>query len=501
MQPQFSSLDITILVLYFLSNLVIGIYFWKSSRSVEGFTTAHRNLPGWLCGISILASYVSSISFIALPGKAFAANWNPFVFSLSIPLAIWICARWFIPYYRKHGHVSAYTHLEQRFGSWARIYASSCYLLTQIVRIGMIIYLASLPVATLLRIDIRWIILTTGIITTAYTFIGGIGAVVWTEAIHTVILVVGALICSAMLMLLQPEGPSQIFRLASQYDKFSLGSLSFDLSQPTFWVVLAFGLVINLYHFGTDQTYVQRYIAARSETEARKGIWLGGLLYLPLSAVFLFIGTALFAFYTAYPADLPPELRSSDKSDGVFPWFIVTVLPSGVNGLLVASIFAAAMSAVSSQINSSATIVLADYFKRYVNRNMSDRASMMVLYGSTLAFGIGGTVIGLLLIRTPSALDAWWSAAGLLAGCVLGLFLLGVMSQRATSAVALCALGVGLTIMLWMSLSPQFLQLPDCMRNPFHKFLIMFMGNLGLLVTGFTVCNFLRPRPRLATPA
>jgi SSS family solute:Na+ symporter len=295
MKAQFTLLDGLVLGGYFLITMAVGLAFWRRSRSVAGFTAAEGSLPGWLTGLSILGTYISSISFLALPGRAFAGNWNPFVFSLSLPLATWIAVKYFLPFYRNSGHVSAYAHLEERFGPWARIYASSCYLLTQFARIGTVTYLMALPMQVLLGWDIRLIIVVTGVVTTLYTFVGGIVGVIWTDAIQTIVLVGGAVTCAALMISHLPEGPGQLFTIAAQHDKFSLGSFGAGLAEPTFWVVLVYGVVINLQNFGVDQSYVQRYHTSSSDAEARKSVWLGGLAYLPVSAVFFFIGTAMFA--------------------------------------------------------------------------------------------------------------------------------------------------------------------------------------------------------------
>ena len=150
MPTHFTALDLVVLAGYFVATMALGFLIGRRNRSVDGHTAAGRRLPGWLTGLSILGTYVSSISFLALPGKAFASNWNSFVFSLSIPLAAWIAVRWFVPFYRRGGHISAYQHLEARFGPWARGYAGVCYLLTQLARMGTVMYLMALPLSVLL---------------------------------------------------------------------------------------------------------------------------------------------------------------------------------------------------------------------------------------------------------------------------------------------------------------------------------------------------------------
>jgi len=252
MDSNFTSLDWMVLAAYFLGTMSIGFYFYRKSRNTEGFMAAGRSLPGWACGLSILATYLSSISFLALPGKAYAANWNPFVFSLSLPVAAWLAVRFFMPYYRSTGDVSAYAHLESRFGPWARIYASFFYILTQLARMGVVMYLMAMPLCVLLQKDIRWIILFTGISVTVYAFVGGIVAVIWADALQAIVLMVGAAVCSILILFNMPEGPSQIFQIAAQNNKFSLGDFGPSLTESTFWVVLVYGIVINLQNFGID---------------------------------------------------------------------------------------------------------------------------------------------------------------------------------------------------------------------------------------------------------
>ena len=485
MNPHFTRLDLVVLVGYFAVTMAIGLVLHRRSRSVQAYAAADRSLPGWLTGLSILGTYVSSISFLALPGKAFASNWNSFVFSLSLPLATWIAVRWFLPFYRRAGHLSAYEHLEARFGAWARVYASTCYLLTQLARMGAVMYLMALPLNVLLGWNIYWIILVTGVSVTLYTFIGGIVAVIWTDAIQTIVLIAGAVTCAILMLQGLPGGPAQVFELAAEHEKFSLGSFGTSLAEPTFWVVLAYGLVINLQNFGIDQNYVQRYLAASSDREARKSVWLGGLLYVPLSAVFFFIGTALFAYYLVQPDALPPEYRDPARSDSVFPYFIVTVLPPGITGLLIAAVFAAAMSTVSSSLNSSATVILNDYYQRLVRPAATEQQAMRFLYCTTVIWGVLGTVIALAMTHVRSALDAWWLLAGIFGGGTLGLFLLGFLSRRASGRAALIGVAAGVTVILWMTLSPRWAGWPEALRSPFHGFLIIVFGTAAILGVGY----------------
>ena len=478
---QFSSIDFTVLIIYFVGIVAYGSYFMKKSKTTEAFTAAGRSVPGWAVGFSILGTYISSISFIALPGKSYATDWNPFVFSLSLPLATWMAVRFFVPLYREHGDISAYSYLEKRFGSWARIYATVCYLLTQLARMGSIMFLLALAFHGLLGWNIATIIIITGVIVTFYTWLGGIEAVIWTDVIQTIVLIAGALACSAILLFNMPQGPGQLFAIAGAHHKFSLGSFGLSLSSPTFWVVLFYGVAINLQNFGIDQTYIQRYMAAKNAREARKSVLVGALTYIPLSALFIFIGTELFSYYTAQPGLLPDTLKAANMADKVFPYFIVTGLPKGIVGLVISAIFAAAMSTVSSSINSASTLILTDFYKRYSKTEPGEKKSMRLLRISTICWGLLGTGMALAMIGVSSALDAWWRLAGIFSGGMLGLFLLGYFSRKAGNMTAAVGTALGILVILWMTFSPG---MSSPLASLFHSFLIPVIGTLVIFLAG-----------------
>ena len=475
--------DLVVLVSYLAVVVGWGCWFARGNDSAERFMSAGRGLPGWVVGLSIFGSFVSSISFLANPGKAYAQNWNPLVFSLSLPLAAWAASRWFVPFFRSSGEVSAYTHLEHRFGAWARTYGVACYLLTQLARLGTILYLLALALQPMLGLELSTIILLSGAMVTAYPFFGGSEGVIWTGAVQAVVLIAGVAVCVALAALGMPEGPEQIVRMAADEGKFSLGSFALDLAGPTFWVVLVYGLAINLQNFGIDQSYVQRYITARSDRAATASVWLGAVGYLPLSAALLFIGTALWAFYRVRPEALPAGLAD----DAVFPHFIDTQLPLGLKGLVLAAICSAAMD---SNLNCCATLYLCDIHRRYLRPHAGEIESLRVLRGAVLAMGVLSTAAALAMIGAKSALDVWWDLAGVLSGGMLGLFLLGLVSRRANGAAAAVAAALGVAIIVWMTWSPKIGLLPETLKYHGHSFLTIVAGTLAIIVFGAALACF-----------
>ena len=477
------AVDILVLTLYLAAVVGLGCWLSRRNRTTNDFMAAGGTLPGWAVGLSIFGTYLSSNTFIGVPGKAYDGNWNGFVFSLSLPLAAWVAVKWFVPFYRRTGEISAYHHLEKRFGPWARTYALGCYLLTQLARVGTILFGVSLGLSALTGWSVPVIIVAGGIAVTVYTLVGGIAAVIWTDVIQSLVLLIGALVIAGLLLANHPHGPGEALHLAANEGKFSLGSFGLDLTQSTFWVVFLYGVFINLNNFGIDQSFVQRYHAARDEKAAARSVWTGALLYVPVAALFFLIGSLLFSFYHASPELLETLVAQypDDHADKVLPHFIATQLPPGAAGLLIAAIFAAAMSSIDTSLNSAATVTLKDFVQRHLNRGKTEANALRILRNATLVWGVLGTGVALAMIGQKSLLDAWWKLSGIFAGGMLGLFLLGLISHRANNSGALAGVIVGVLVICWMTFSDH---LPEALRSPFHAHMITVIGTLTIFGVG-----------------
>lgn len=473
-------IDIIVFLLFTGGVVAFGCSFFNRKDTSDEFTSAGRSLPGWVVGMSIFATYVSSISYLGYPGKAFAGNWNAFVFSLSIPIASYFAARYFVPFYRNQDSISAYGFLESRFGPWARIYASSCYLLTQVARTGSILYLLALPMNELLGWNVQTIIIVTSIAIVIYSMLGGMKAVIWTEAIQGLILIGGVLVCLIVLLWGLPEGPMQLFTLAQEEDKFSLGSFGSSLSESTFWVCLIYGIFTNLQNYGIDQSYIQRYHTAKSEKEAKFSALFGGYLFIPVSALFFLIGTGLYAFYRVHPGALPENLGA----DYVFPFFIVNELPVGLTGLLIASVFAAGMSTIATSVTSSSTIILTDYYLRFRSQ-AKNRERMWVLKLASVGVGVAGVLVAFAFMNVDSALDAWWALASIFSGGMLGLFLLGYISRKARNVDAVLGVICGVVLVCWIVVTPLI-----------HANLAIVFGTLLIFLVGFLSAHLFQQRKK-----
>ncbi|HYH55322.1 MAG TPA: sodium:solute symporter, partial [Anseongella sp.] len=433
-------LDLAVISLYLLAMVLVGVWFSRKNKDADQFSKASGLIPGWAIGISLYATFLSSNTFIGVPGKAFGDNWNAFVFSLSIPLAAWVASRYFVPFYRRAGEVSAYTHLEHRFGAWARTYAVVCFLLTQIARIGSIFFGMALALQALTGYSMMAIMLVIGVCILLYTVFGGMEAVIWTEVVQAILMTGGALLIIALIITDMPGGVSRIVEIGMSDDKFSLGSLSPDLATSTFWVILLYGFFINLNNFGVDQNYVQRYHTATNEKEAARSIWICAKLYVPLSLLFFIIGTCLYAYYQANPeltnviklqaaaeqlgagaseeaiAARAAVMQPAAYGDKVMPHFMATKLPAGVAGVIISAILAAGMSTISSGMNTSATVFSEDIYKRHIRKNAGGKHRLRVLFIATTVFGLIGMAAGMAMIGVKSILDIWWELSGIFAG-------------------------------------------------------------------------------------
>ncbi len=481
-------LDLLVFLSYLGGMLLLGVSFYRRHRSATSFALGDQQLPSWTITLSFFATFVSSISFLALPGSAYLSNWNAFVFSLTLPVAALIAVLFFIPIYRRINSPSAYTYLEHRFGKWASMYASICYLLNQLMRIGTILYLLAIALHAILGWNIPLIIILTGVMVLIYSLLGGIQAVVWTDAIQAIVLMVGALACIIYIILHIPGGVEEIWNIGQKEEKWSLGSWSFDLSQPTFWVVFIYGVFINLQNYGIDQNYVQRYMASHSEAAAKRSALIGGLIYLPVSAMFLFIGTALYAYYQSDIASLPNELATENMSDRIFPFFIVQELPSGMVGLMIAAIFAAGMSTISTSFNSAATVIWINFFSKHEQNSNAPKKAIHILYIASVVISILGIGIGLTMINVKSALDTWWKLASVFSGGMLGLFLLGAFAPLANARAAILGVIVGIVIILWISLSNVF-SLFSSVSAPFHPYMAIVLGTSAIFLVGWLLSS------------
>ena len=452
MQGSLGTIDIAILLLYSCVLIGMGVYYSRKCRTAEQFMVADRTIPAWAAGLAVMSAYTSSISYIATPGKAFDSNWHPIIFALCIFPVAWLACKYVVPYYRKTKLISVYAFLEERLGAWGRIYAAFAFVLYMIGRVAVILYLASLLLDTFVPWNIAVVIIVIGLITIVYTLLGGMEAVIWTDVMQSIIMIAGILFCAISLSIAVFSGPEPLIQAAIDNHKFSFGSLKFTLASQehlfdrTVWVMIIYGVTEALRSLLADQNYVQKYCSVPTERDAKRSVWIAMLIYIPLTAIFLYIGTTLFAFYSPGGHELGEGIT---KGEQVFPYYIATQVPAGLKGLIIAAIIAAAMSTVDSALNCSATVLLLDFYKRYLNPNITEVASIRFLRLATVVWGVLGTGAALLMIRARSILDVWWQISGIFGGALLGLFLLAFMKVRLRLWQGIVSIGVSVIVISW----------------------------------------------------
>ncbi len=491
--------DLITLLLYFAVTVGIGVWCARRMSSTEGYFVGGRAMPGWAVGISIIGTAISSVTFLAYPGSAFVGDWSRLVPNFTIPVGAIVAVLVFVPFYRRARIVSVNEYLERRFAPWARAYSCVMWSLIQFFRMGIILFLIALAVNAMTGFSISLLIVVLGILIIVYTVMGGIEAVIWTDVIQTIVLMVGGLVCIAVVFLSVPGGASGVFSQAIDADKFHLtAKLDWDFTTMTLWVAILFGLNQNIQEFASDQTKVQRYCAASTDKQAINATLFGGIGCIPVWIVFMFVGTCLWAFYTvAFPAVLPASIME----DQVFPYFILTELPIGVSGFVMAAVMAAAMSSIDSSLNGTAAVITSDLYKRFFVSGKDDAHYLTVGRKITIVCGVVMiisswglyNIITAGFIEQKTFLDSIFFFYALLAGGVGGLFMLGFFTTRANSQGVLIGVIFAVIVTLWMSASSLGLMTGES-ASTFHKLMIGVVSNVVAFALGYGF-SYLFPKP------
>lgn len=468
--------DIIIIGIYFLVLAFIGYYFSKRQKSAADYFKGGGRIPWWAAGLSIFGTALSAITFMAIPAKTFNTNWSYFMLNMTILLAAPIIVFVFIPFYRKLNVTTAYEYLEIRFNVLVRLIGSLSFIMFQIGRMGVVMFLPSIALNVTTGIDIYFCIVLMGLVSLVYTMLGGIEAVIWTDVMQVIVLLGGALISLIFIILAVDGGFFAIIDNAIENKKFNLFDFTWSLQQPTVWVMLLGGLFSNIITYGTDQTMVQRYLTTKSEKEAAKSVWTNAILTIPATLIFFFVGTALFVFYRFYPGELNPGLVNNDA---IFPWFISTQLPSGISGVLIAGIFAASMSSLSSSMNSAATAYSTDiHFRFGFNKKNSDLA---IARKATFVVGIWGTVFALFMatLDIKSLWDEFQKILGLVIGSLGGVFLLGILTKKVNAIHAIIGIVASIMVQVFVAV-----------YQPVHLLTYTASGVISCFVVGIVASWF-----------
>ena len=477
-----SALDVSVLIAYLAILAGMGVFFARRKRDSSGYFLASQRIPWWAAGLSLLGTSLSAITFLAIPAKAYQTDWVYLLGNLMIlavaPPVIW----YYLPFYRRLKVTSAYEYLELRFGLAARLIGSATFLLFQLGRMGIVVYLPALALSTVSGWNIYVCIVSIGVLATFYTTLGGIEAVIWTDVVQVVVLLGGVAISFVVILLKVPGGAAGIYSTGLAAGKLHAVNLTWDAASTSLWVVVLGNFFKFLIPYSSDQAVIQRYLTTSNEQDAARSIWLNALASAPVWAAFFALGTCLWAFYEAFPERQNP----TGHPDEIFAWFIVNELPHGLAGLLVAALFAASMSSLDSSINSMSTALTTDFYGR-LSKSSSDAARLRIARIATVVFGIVGTLTAVWLawLGTKSVWDQFLKIMGLFGGGLAGMFVAGIFTRRAHQTGVLIGFAVSAAILYWASAT-----------GAVHFFLYGGIGILTCSVVGWLLSLVLTHHPK-----
>ena len=448
-ERNFGWLNWTVLILYLLAMLGMGIYFMRKENGADDFFKGGGRIPWWAAGISIYATMLSAITYMTIPAKAYTTDWTYYPMLWMILLVSFPVIKYYLPYFRKLNVTSAYEILEVRFNLFTRMLASTLFSIFMIVRMAIVLYLPSLALTAVTGIDIYLCIVLMGLVTIIYCTMGGVEAVIWGDVVQGLILVFGAIFAVVYLAMGTEGGISGCIEIALDNDKLRLFDWSNSWSQATWWVIILGGLANNLISYTSDQTVIQRYLTTPDSKSAGRGILVNGVMSVFVSVAFYMIGTGLYTFYKTHPAELDITMG---QSDAIFPFFMMSQMPAGVAGALIAAIFAATMSTISSNINSVATAFSIDFWKRF-RKSTTDTQLVSVARWASMVSGMVGLLLALFMATwdIQSFLDFFNEALGLLTSGLGGLFFIAVFMKRVKGYAALAGFVAGEAVVFLMS--------------------------------------------------
>jgi SSS family solute:Na+ symporter len=487
-------IDYAVVGAYLAVIVWLGVHFSRKQTSTNEYFAGGRSVPAWAIGMSLLATLISSVTFLAYPGEGFSGNWIRLVQGLAVPVVLVFIVWFIVPMYRRFIGLSAYEYFEKRFGYFARLYSSLAFIMAHFTKMGSVFYLLALALASMTGMNTYHVIIALGIVTILYTLVGGIEAVIWSDVIQGCILVGGGLICMFVLLFGPQAGPAAVLQQAWENGKMSMGPYNWSFTRLTFWVMAINGVFYAIQKYGTDQTIVQRFLAAKSDKSAIRAALMGTLLCVPVWTLFIFIGTLLWVYYQQTAAQLPADVTG----DKVFPHFIMSQLPAGVTGLILAALISAAMSSLDSDLNCLAAVGVEDYYRRF-KPTATDRQCLTL--GKIIVTASGLCAIGIACWYVHSGGEAVlgkiFGLYAIFSGGIAGIFALAFFTVRTnrkglTVGIVACILFTAYALLTGGGPEKQRLDLGR-LNFTHHKYMLGVYSHLVLFVVGYLASFLFRP--------
>jgi SSS family transporter len=480
-RQSFGILDYLVLALYLSGIGLMGVYLSRRNRNTGDFFLGGKRVPWWAAGLSIYGTQLSSITFMSIPAKAYAADWTYALVNISVLLVAPIIVFFYVPFFHRLRVTTAYEYLEKRFNRAVRLLASTLFLVFQLGRVAVVMFLPAIALAAVSDTDLYTCILVMGGMAIVYTVFGGMQAVIWTDVVQSFVLLGGALLSLYLAVSAAGSDLAGVFSIANNAGKFHAFDWRSDWSAATVWVILIGNGASVLATYTSDQTVVQKYLTTEDEARSARSIWTNALLTIPSTFIFFGMGTALYVYYRAHPGDINPHL----PTDAILPWFMVHALPAGIAGLVLAGLFAAAQSTLSSSMHSMATVVMVDFYRPF-HADSNEERELRLARVLTFLFGAFGTGLALLLATFDirSLWDVFLTLLSLLGGSLAGIFTLGIFTKRAhgPAVIAGAMASTALVVAAWTF-------------TDLHFFLYAPLGLLSCVTLGY-LASFILPGPR-----
>ena len=490
---------------YFIILVVLGITLWlgfrfaKKQNTTENYFLSKGNFPAWALGLSLLSTLISSVTFLGYPAQGYTSNWILLVQGLMVPVVL-LGTIWFIvPLFRKVIGLSTYEYFEKRFGGFARYYSSSSFIIRQFAGMGTVLFLIAVAIHEMTNISPYIILAIVGLVLVVVNLKGGMQAVIWLDVFQGFMLFASGIICLAVLLFNIKGGVPEAIKIATENNRTGFGPYDIDFTRLTLIVMIINGAFYAIQKYGTDQTVVQRYLTAKTDKAAEKASLLGISLTVPIWTIFMLIGTALFVFYKQN------SLPEGTNAAAVFPYFIMTQLPTGVIGFIVAALISAAICSLSADLNSLAAVGIQDYYKKLrpgkTDQQYLRMSKTYVVVSGLISIGIGALY---LVTGNEGVLGVIFTIYAIFSGGIVGIFLLGLFSARANRqgvniGIITCIL---FTAWAFLTSTPVGVKEPELLLDlgrfnfTHHKLMLGVYSHLVVIGVGY-VASLFYPRPEL----
>lgn len=493
------------LIDYFIILVVLGITLWlgfrfaKKQNTTENYFLSKGNFPAWALGLSLLSTLISSVTFLGYPAQGYTSNWILLVQGLMVPVVL-LGTIWFIvPLFRKVIGLSTYEYFEKRFGGFARYYSSSSFIIRQFAGMGTVLFLIAVAIHEMTNISPYIILAIVGLVLILVNLKGGMQAVIWLDVFQGFMLFASGIICLGVILFKIKGGVPEAIKIATENNRTGFGPYDIDFTRLTLIVMIINGAFYAIQKYGTDQTVVQRYLTAKTDKAAEKASLLGISLTVPIWTIFMFIGSALFVFYKQQP------LPEGTNAAAVFPYFIMTQLPTGVIGFIVAALISAAICSLSADLNSLAAVGIQDYYKK-LRPHQTDKQYLWMSKTFVVVSGLISIAIGALYLMTGNegVLGVIFTIYAIFSGGIVGIFLLGLFSARANRqgvniGIITCIL---FTAWAFLTSTPVGVKEPKLLLDmgnfnfTHHKLMLGVYSHLVVIVVGY-VASLFYPKPEL----